>query len=57
MRARSLRVLFSRRGLHSTSLVFNTRLTSEDSLRFGLASAWGVRTFQILPLVGVTAHS
>ena len=56
MRARSLHVLFSRRKLHPISLVLNSRLTSEDSLRFGLASAWGVRAFHILPLVGVTTH-
>ena len=42
-------VLLSRRRLHSTSVVSDTRLTSEDSLSFGLASAWGVRAFKILP--------
>jgi len=56
MRVRSLRVLFSQRRSHFTSLVLNTQLTSEDSLSFGLASAWGVREIRILPLVGVTAH-
>ena len=51
-----LRVLFSQRKLHSTSLVANTRLTSEDSLSFGLAGSWGVREFQILPLDDVSAQ-
>jgi len=50
-----LRVLFSRRRLHSASLVSNTRLTSEDYLRFGLAGSWGVREFQIFPLDNVSA--
>ena len=49
MRTRSLRVLFSRRRLHSTSSALNIRLTSEDYLSFGLGSAWGVRAFQIPP--------
>ena len=52
----SVRVLFSRRRLHLTSSVSNSRLTSEDSFRFGLASAWGVRAIQILPLVGVATY-
>jgi len=52
----SVRVPFSRRRLHPTSSVSNSRLTSEDSLRFGLASAWGVRAIQILPLVGVATY-
>jgi len=48
MRVRSCRlcVPISRRRLHSTSLASNNRLTSERSLRFGLASAWGVRAFR-----------
>jgi len=58
MRVRSCRlcVPISRRMLHSTNLVSNNWLTSEDSLRFGLANAWGVRVFQILLLADVAAH-
>jgi len=56
VRSFSLRVLILRRRLHSTSLTSNSRLTLENSLRFGLASAWGVRPFRILPLVSVVAH-
>ena len=58
MRVRSCRlcVPISRRRLHSTSLVPNNWLTSEDSLRFGLANAWGVRGFQFLLLADVAAH-
>ena len=48
-----LHALCSRRRLHSTSLVLNTRLTF---LSFGLVNAWGVRAFHTLPLVDVTAH-
>jgi len=57
VRSCSVRVLFSRRRLYSTSSVSNSRLTSEDSLRFGLANSWGVRIFQTLPLGDIAAHS
>jgi len=56
VRSCSRRVLFSRRMLYFTSLVSNNRLTLEDSLRSGPASAWGVRAFQILSLADVVAH-
>jgi len=56
VRSRSQRVLFLRRRLYSISLVSNNRLTSDDLLRSGPASAWGVRAFQILLLDDVVAH-
>ena len=56
VRSCRLCVLISRRRLHFTSLVSNNWLTSEDSLRFGLANAWGVRGFQFLLLADVAAH-
>jgi len=58
MRVRSCRlcVPISRRMLHSIPLVSNNWLTSEDSLRFGLANSWGVRASQIFLLADVAAH-